>query len=193
MTDSPGQNVNVKLLGPNPWAALLIIGVLTLGLGVWLILSRQMALTTVAVLLAIGLFLNGLSELVFAPDRSKPVIGYVLGALLLAGGVVVLLQPGTGLRVLAPVIGVILVAVGVFQAASALYEREEVAHWAWLLVFGLVTVAVGIAAIVWPDVTIRVISILFGIRLIIVGGGAMSLGWALHSLRDTSDASSAPD
>jgi uncharacterized membrane protein HdeD (DUF308 family) len=193
MTDSPGQNVNVKLLGPNPWAALLIIGVLTLGLGVWLILSRQMALTTVAVLLAIGLFLNGLSELVFAPDRSKPVIGYVLGALLLAGGVVVLLQPGTGLRVLATVIGVILVAVGVFQAASALYEREEVAHWAWLLVFGLVTVAVGIAAIVWPDVTIRVISILFGIRLIIVGGGAMSLGWALHSLRDTSDASSAPD
>jgi uncharacterized membrane protein HdeD (DUF308 family) len=159
---------------------------------VWLILSRQMALTTVAVLLAIGLFLNGLSELVFAPDRSKPVIGYVLGALLLAGGVVVLLQPGTGLRVLATVIGVILVAVGVFQAASALYEREEVAHWAWLLVFGLVTVAVGIAAIVWPDVTIRVISILFGIRLIVVGGGAMSLGWALRSLRDTGDAPSAP-
>lgn len=184
MSDSPGPNFNVKLLGPNPWAALMIIGVLTLGLGVWLILSRQMALATVAVLLAIGLFLNGLSEVVFAPDRSKPAIGYALGGLLIVGGVVVILQPGTGLKVLATVIGVILVAAGIFQAASAVYEREEVAHWAWLLAFGLVTVVVGIAAIVWPDVTIRVISILFGIRLIIVGGGAISLGWALRQLRD---------
>jgi uncharacterized membrane protein HdeD (DUF308 family) len=181
--DGSVPNVNVKLLGPNPWVALMIIGVLTLGLGVWLILSRQMALATVAILLAVGLFLNGLSELVFAPDRSKPVIGYLLGGLLIAGGVVVVLQPGTGLKVLATIVGVILIAAGVFQSASALYEKDQVSHWAWLLAFGVVTIVAGIAAIAWPDVTIRVISIVFGIRLIVVGAGAISLGWALRQLR----------
>ena len=185
MTDDRDPTVNVRLLGPNPWLALLIVGLLTLGLGVWLIMSRQMALTTVAVLLALGLFLNGLNELVFAADRSRPVIGYVLAVLLIVGGVVVLFQPGTGLRVLAAVIGAILIAVGLFQAGSALYEREEMRHWAWMVALGALTVVVGILAISWPDVTIRVISILFGIRLIIVGGGAIALGWSLKQVPST--------
>lgn len=171
------------MLGHNPWAALVVIGLLTIGLGVWLILSRQMSLTTVAVLLAIGLFLNGINELAFARDRTKPAIGYTVAALFLAGGVIVILQPGTGLRVLATVIGVILIVVGVFQGASAAIEREQMHHWGWMLAFGIFTTLVGIAAIAWPEATIRVIAILFGIRLIVVGGGAIALGWALHGAR----------
>ncbi|SRR5581483_3048138 len=42
-------------------------------------------------------------------------------------------------------------------------------HWGWLLAFGIVTVAAGIAVLVWPGRTLVVIAVLFGIQLIVTG------------------------
>jgi uncharacterized membrane protein HdeD (DUF308 family) len=174
------EPVNVEVRGPNPWLPLVIIGVLTLGLGAWLIISSivgtNFSLGVIAVLLAIGLFLNGLSELAWASDRSKPWIGYLMGALFIVGGVIVILRPGTGLSALAVVIGIVLIVVGVFQTAIGLMSRDELRHWAWVSVFGLVTIGIGIAAIAWPEATVRVIALLFGIRLLVVALGTIGVG-----------------
>lgn len=179
------EPVSVEMRGPNPWLALLIIGGLTAALGIWLMLSRNGSKSFIVVLFGIGLFLNALSELVWASGRAKPWVGYLLGALFAIGGIVVLTQPDAGKRVIALVVGITLIAIGVFQAASALLEREEMRHWGWALAFGIFTLAIGIAAIVWPDAAVRVIAFLFGIRLLIIGLGLMGLGNEFRKLRPT--------
>lgn len=42
-------------------------------------------------------------------------------------------------------------------------------HWGWILAFGIITIAVGIAALAWPGRTLVVVAILFGIQLIVMG------------------------
>ncbi|MGN6792114.1 MAG: HdeD family acid-resistance protein [Streptosporangiaceae bacterium] len=42
-------------------------------------------------------------------------------------------------------------------------------HWGWVLAFGIITVALGIAALAWPGRTIVVVAVLFGIQLIVLG------------------------
>ncbi len=42
-------------------------------------------------------------------------------------------------------------------------------HWGWVLAFGVVTLLVGVAALVWPGRTLTVVAVLFGIQLIVTG------------------------
>lgn len=42
-------------------------------------------------------------------------------------------------------------------------------HWGWVLAFGLITFAAGIAVLVWPGETLLVVAVLFGIQLIVTG------------------------
>lgn len=180
--------VNVEVRGPNPWLAIVILGVLTGLLGIWLTVSAiagtRFSLAWIAFLLALGLFLNGLAELAWAADRESPVIGYVLGALFLVGGVIVLLRPGSGLTALAVVLGLVLIVVGLAQTAVALLGRDELRHWGWLVAFGVLTIVVGIAAIAWPTATVRVLALLFGLRLLVVALGTIGVGMTFKQLAD---------
>jgi uncharacterized membrane protein HdeD (DUF308 family) len=59
----------------------------------------------------------------------------------------------------------------------ALDARSDIAEvlagigraWGWVLFFGIVTVGLGIVVLVWPDKTIVVVAVLFGIQLILAG------------------------
>jgi uncharacterized membrane protein HdeD (DUF308 family) len=42
-------------------------------------------------------------------------------------------------------------------------------HWAWTLIFGVITVVAGLIALAWPGPTLVVIAILFGIELVVLG------------------------
>jgi uncharacterized membrane protein HdeD (DUF308 family) len=42
-------------------------------------------------------------------------------------------------------------------------------HWGWALAFGIITLAIGVAALVWPGRTLVVVAVLFGIQLIVLG------------------------
>jgi uncharacterized membrane protein HdeD (DUF308 family) len=42
-------------------------------------------------------------------------------------------------------------------------------HWGWVLFFGIVTVLAGLFALVWPGRTLQVITVLFGIQLVVAG------------------------
>jgi len=41
--------------------------------------------------------------------------------------------------------------------------------WGWVLFFGLLTLVIGILVMVWPEATLRVLTVLFGLELILVG------------------------
>ena len=42
-------------------------------------------------------------------------------------------------------------------------------HWGWVLAFGIVTVLAGLFVLAWPDRTIQVIAVLFGLQLVVAG------------------------
>jgi uncharacterized membrane protein HdeD (DUF308 family) len=42
-------------------------------------------------------------------------------------------------------------------------------HWGWVLAFGIITLVIGIVALVWPGRTLLVVAVLFGIQLIVMG------------------------
>ena len=52
-------------------------------------------------------------------------------------------------------------------AASALGKLGG--HWGWLLAFGTLTAAAGLAAVVWPGITLLATAIVFGAQLIVAG------------------------
>jgi uncharacterized membrane protein HdeD (DUF308 family) len=47
-------------------------------------------------------------------------------------------------------------------------------HWGWLLAFGILTVALGVCAVVWPAITLLAAAIVFGVQLIVAGIYAVS-------------------
>lgn len=42
-------------------------------------------------------------------------------------------------------------------------------HWGWLLLFGILTLLAGVAALVWPRETLVILAIVFGAQLIVSG------------------------
>jgi uncharacterized membrane protein HdeD (DUF308 family) len=168
--------------GPNPWPVVVIIGVLTLVVGIWLMFSPNAAVFTLALLLAIGLFLNGIADLVFARDRHNPTVGYVIGALYVIGGIVVIAWPDIGLTALAVLVGITLMVVGLVQVATALMDREDIHHWIWLAILGGVTFLAGVFAVFWPDVTVFVLAFILGLRLTVYGLMLLVVGFTMRKL-----------
>jgi uncharacterized membrane protein HdeD (DUF308 family) len=176
------QDVEVQGVPKSAWILWLVLGVLSTIIGIWLILSPEVAIGTLALLLAIALFMNGISELVTAGDRFKPWFGYLLAAVFLVAGFIVLLRPGKSLWFLAIVVGISIIVTGLGQIMLALVDREAIRHWGLLLVIGIVGVIVGILAIVWPDITIWALALLIGIRLVIFGVMQMAIAFQLRTL-----------
>ena len=42
-------------------------------------------------------------------------------------------------------------------------------HWGWPLAYGIITLLLGVVVLAWPDRTIKVVAILFGIQLLVAG------------------------
>ncbi len=175
-------DVDVRGVGPHSWILWLVMGILSIGIGVWLLFSPNVAIATLAILLAIALFMNGLSELVTAGGRHRPWFGYLVGALFLIAGVIVLLRPGKSLWFLAVFVGASLLVTGAIQVVVAIADREHVRHWVLLALLGLLGVVAGVLAIAWPGITILVLALLVGIRLIVWGVVQLAIAAGLKQL-----------
>lgn len=154
---------------PKLWIPLMVFGALTAVLGVWLIASTNAKIGTLAVLLALALFVAGLGELVVAAQRRHPWVGYVLGGMFLVAALVTLLRPGRSLYFLAVFVGVSMIVTGVLQLTLAVFDRDEIEHWVVLALIGLAGVVAGVLAIVFPDVAVWVLGLVFGIRILVFG------------------------
>lgn len=159
------------------WWVFLTIGGLSVAVGLLLLFDLAAAVATLALLVALGLVATGLSELVSA-GRYRSVLGFVAGGILVVGGLAAVIWPHITLWALAVVAGLGLVVSGVARIVGALSLRVE--GWDWLLAGGLVSVVVGVLALVWPDVTILALGILLGLRMIVFGVAEIMFGLALH-------------
>jgi uncharacterized membrane protein HdeD (DUF308 family) len=84
---------------------------------------------------------------------------------------------------LAVVVGINLIVSGVARIMGAVQLRVE--GWGWLLFGGILSLVIGVLALVWPDATILVLGILLGLRILLFGIAEIMFGLALHDVHSS--------
>ncbi|KOS56254.1 HdeD family acid-resistance protein [Rhodococcus rhodochrous] len=134
-----------------------------------------------------------------ANDQFSPLFKQMWWLVLIRGilavlfGVVALVWPGITVWALVVVFGIYAIVDGVVLVYHSIRDRARLDGWGWWLAMGLVSIAAGIVALVWPAATALVVlyiiafyAILFGVTGII---GALSFrkvpnsgwGWSLFA------------
>jgi uncharacterized membrane protein HdeD (DUF308 family) len=91
------------------------------------------------------------------------------GLVVLVLGVVAMLWPDVTVKVVAVLVGIVVLIFGLGIVGHALHRRSV--GWSWIpsLLAGLIVAGFGAAAIIWPGPTVLVLARLFGVALIISG------------------------
>lgn len=101
--------------------------------------------------------------------KASKSLAYVVGAITLASGLVLIFWPSATLKVIAVIIGIFMILGGAVLAYAAVTTHRQGTYWGLLLVRGLFNVFVGIALIFWPDITVGVIVWLIGLDMVLFG------------------------
>ncbi|GGM70362.1 membrane protein [Longimycelium tulufanense] len=94
----------------------------------------------------------------------------VRGVAAILFGILAIIWPGLTLLALVLLWGFFALVDGVFGLAAAFSSRtaEPVDRWTWVL-FGVVGLLAGIAALVWPDITALVLLVVIGVWAVVTG------------------------
>lgn len=84
-------------------------------------------------------------------------------------GIIALVWPGVTVWALVVVFGVYAIVDGIVEAVRSVQARKVVSGWVWWLLAGLVSVAAGVVALVWPAATALVVLYVIGFWAILVG------------------------
>jgi uncharacterized membrane protein HdeD (DUF308 family) len=104
------------------------------------------------------------------------ILSVLFGAVVLS-----LVLDWVGLFTVALFVGIFLIAWGLFHMLGALIDQP--AHWIWHLIGGGLSVAAGVLAIAWPDVTLFVLAVIIGWSLIVWGILDLLSAFATYGLR----------
>src|SRR5262249_21382726 len=165
------------------WWLLLLVGALSVGAGVIILLKPSDSLATLAVIAGIFLLVDGVLELVAAIFRGVRDRGLValFGVITAIVGVLLIRHPVGGVTFVALVIALWLVAAGVIRLATAFEEPEHrVRH----VLLGLVEMVAGIVIIANPDIGYATLAVLVGIGFILNGLAMGALGWDMYEIRE---------
>jgi uncharacterized membrane protein HdeD (DUF308 family) len=164
------------------WWLALAIGVIAIAAGVIVIAKPSDSLRTLAVILGIFVLIDGIFALAGAlvghiENRGMTA---VLGTISVVVGVLLIRHPVGGVRAIALLIGIWLIAAGVIRLVGA-FERPE--HRLWRIVVALVLAIVGVAIVAEPHIGYATLALITGIGFICYGVGMLGVGWALRYVR----------
>jgi uncharacterized membrane protein HdeD (DUF308 family) len=152
------------------WQAAILLGVLTLILGIIVTVHPTGSLNVIAVLLGILLILSGIFHLIRVFDPAEPhrIWLGIAGLLFIVIGVVLIRH----LHLTRSLIGLIIGITWIVQGLAALIggigggAREGRAWW---IVFGVISLIAGIVVAATPADSLTVLAVLLGIWFIIMG------------------------
>ena len=150
------------------WVSTLILGLSALVLGIILIANPFASARTLALLVAIGLIVDGVLDIVRS-QRAHHTPGMVAGGLLVLGGIVAFAWPDVTLWALALIVGFSILLAGAAKLTAALMDRDSFRGHTWMLVGGVLGIAIGVIAVAWPEATVVVLAILFGLHIAVYG------------------------
>ncbi|MBB3084489.1 HdeD family acid-resistance protein [Geodermatophilus sabuli] len=147
-----------------------LLGLAVVVLGIVLLFNPVAAARSLALLVGLAFVVGGLLEIAVGWDAERHRTGsLVLGAVLVVGGVLAVFWPGVTLWTLVLITGLSLIVHGAGRAGLAVVARREIPGWGWLVALGAVNVIVGVLAISWPQATVLVLCIVFGLQVAFLG------------------------
>ena len=161
---------------------LLLIGVLSVAVGITILAKPGDSLSTLAVIAGIFLLVDGVLELAVSllhGTQSRGMVALV-GVLSAIVGLLLIRHPIQGIVAIALLLGIWLIAIGVIRIVAAF---EVDVHRGWNLFAGAVELIAGIVIVSDPNIGFATLALLTGIAFIVNGLGMFALGWSMHTLR----------
>lgn len=164
------------------WWLALLIGVVSIVAGVIVILKPSNSLSTLAVILGIFILVDGIVELVASVSGQSQNRGLlaVLGVLSVIAGVLLIRHPLGGVKAVALLLGIWLIAAGVVRFVAAFAAPE---HRLFQIGVALVLAIFGIVIVSSPHIGYATLAVIAGICFICYGIGMLVVGWALRTIR----------
>jgi uncharacterized membrane protein HdeD (DUF308 family) len=164
------------------WWLALLIGVLSIIAGVIVVAKPSDSLSTLAVIFGIFILVDGILELVASLSSQTQNRGLlaVIGVISVIAGVLLIRHPLGGVRAVALVVGIWLIAAGLVRFVAA-FETPE--HRLWRIGVSLVLGIFGLVIVANPHIGYATLAVVTGIGFICYGIGMAALGWAMHTLR----------
>jgi uncharacterized membrane protein HdeD (DUF308 family) len=171
----------VPEIGRN-WWLFVVLGVICVAVGIMAMVWPDITLLTLGIFAGIFLMIAALMEIVDAifGDPGGRALSAVLGVITLIAGLICFRRPGESLLALVIVIGIYLVAEGVFRIVRAL--GSEGRRW-WGVGIGALDMVVGIVILSWPELGLATLAIFFAISMLVRGIVTIVIGFKLRSLR----------
>lgn len=164
------------------WWLAMLIGVVSIIAGIIVIAKPSNSLATLAVIFGIFILVDGIVELVAALSAEAQNRGLlaVLGVISVIAGVLLIRHPLGGVRAVALLIGIWLIAAGLVRFVAA-FETPE--NRLWRIGVSLVLAIFGIVIVASPHIGYATLALITGIGFICYGIGMTALGWVMHVIR----------
>ncbi len=150
-----------------PWGIRLILGVLLIVLGALVVLRPYNSLTLLIVLIAVALVVDGVARVLDAARSALRWLTVAAGVIEIVAAIIVVAWPLISVSALALVVGITFILSGVGDLISALGPRRK--NRAGKVMLGVALVIFGLLTVVWPDVSLIIISVAFAARMIVFG------------------------
>ncbi|GAA3922177.1 lipase family protein [Microbacterium invictum] len=167
------------------------IAAVSIGLGAVIIIRPTTALDVLALLLGGGMVLTGILELTGrTDDDERPRWRSAIGVAWLVAGAFILFWPGLTVRLVAVLVGLLLMFNGGVGVVSAFRRGRTWDQRVSDAAFGASGILFGIFALGWPDITLLVVAVVFGAWLIMRGSAGL---WNALRRRRAHTPEDAPD
>lgn len=162
-----------SLFRRSPWWLGSMLGAACAVLGAVLIFRPFTSLSVLLVGVIVGAFAMGISSLAASRHSLQRWPHAAAGLVWIGVGVVVLVWPGMTTKALAVVVGVALIVGGILDVVAGLRGStdERVAS----IISGVASAIFGVLALSWPSVTVLVVAVVFGFRLVVFG---LRMAWS---------------
>ncbi len=165
------------------WQVTVVLGVLTLILGIIVSFHPSGSLNVVAVLLGILMILSGIFHLVrvFDRDEQHRIWAGIAGLLFIVIGVVLIRHLHLTVALIGLVIGITWIVQGLTALIGGLAGGVREGR-AWWIAFGVISVIAGIVVVSTPVTSVNVLAVLLGIWFIVMGIFEIIAGFLLRRM-----------
>ena len=165
--------------------AVLILGMVTVVLGVLAMMAPMVTGVAVAFMVGILLIGGGIMRTIFAfkcKSWGAGILVFLLGILMLLVGLYMIARPGAALATLTLFLAAYFAVDGILEIVQA-FDLKPIQGWGWTLFGGIVSILLGVMIWrQWPVSGAWAIGILVGIKLVFAGWAMVGIGAAGRSV-----------
>jgi uncharacterized membrane protein HdeD (DUF308 family) len=170
--------------------AVLILGIVTVVLGILAMMAPMVTGVAVAFMVGILLIGGGIMRTIFAfkcKSWGAGILVFLLGILMLLVGLYMIARPGAALATLTLFLAAYFAVDGILEIVHA-FDLKPIQGWGWTLFGGIVSILLGVMIWrQWPLSGAYAIGILVGIKLIFAGWAMAGIGAAARSELTTNE------